>query len=375
MFGSLTYLQLQEYWWFLVAVLAAMFVFMNFVQGGQMLLHTLGKSESERDVIVNTLGRKWELSFTTLVMFGGALFAAFPLFYAVSFGGAYYVWMAILFCFIIQAVAYEYRKKPNNFFGERVYEWFMLINGSLGIFLIGVALGTLFTGGNFVVDANHLSHWTKPTYGLEALGNWFNLAFGFMLVFLARVQAELYFINSIAEESIVNRAKKWLKIDTALFLLFFLAVVYGILTMSGYSYDNSGKVFVESHKFLHNLIAMPLVTATIAIGALMVLGGICWTLLKNSTKGIWCSGIGTMFVVIGLVLMLGYNHTAFYPSLADMQSSLTIQNASGSKYTLTAMSYVSIMVPFVLAYIIWAWRAMNKDRVTIKEIESDGHHY
>ena len=375
MFGSLTYLQLQEYWWFLVGVLGALFVFMNFVQGGQMLLWKLGKSEDERDLIVNALGRKWELTFTALVMFGGALFAAFPLFYAVSFGGAYYVWMAILFCFIIQAVAYEYRKKPNNFLGEKTYEWFMFINGSLGIFLIGVALGTLFTGGNFVVDSMNHSKWTMPTYGLEALSNWFNLAFGFMLVFLARVQAELYFINSVAEESIINRAKSALKVDTALFLLFFAVVVYGILTMSGYSYDENGKIFVESHKFLHNLMAMPIVTAMILVGALMLLGGVCLTLLKNSTKGIWCSGIGTILVVIGLFLILGYNHTAFYPSLSDMQSSLTIENASGSRYTLIAMSYVSLMVPFVLAYIIWAWRAMNRDKMTIKEVKSDSHHY
>jgi len=375
MFGSLTYLQLQEYWWFLVGVLGALFVFMNFVQGGQMLLWKLGKSEDERDLIVNALGRKWELTFTALVMFGGALFAAFPLFYAVSFGGAYYVWMAILFCFIIQAVAYEYRKKPNNFLGEKTYEWFMFINGSLGIFLIGVALGTLFTGGNFVVDSMNHSKWTMPTYGLEALSNWFNLAFGFMLVFLARVQAELYFINSVAEESIINRAKSALKVDTALFLLFFAVVVYGILTMSGYSYDENGKIFVESHKFLHNLMAMPIVTAMILVGALMLLGGVCLTLLKNSTKGIWCSGIGTVLVVIGLFLILGYNHTAFYPSLSDMQSSLTIENASGSRYTLIAMSYVSLMVPFVLAYIIWAWRAMNRDKMTIKEVKSDSHHY
>jgi len=375
MFEKLSLMQLQEYWWFLIALLAALFVFMNLVQGGQSLLWSLTKNEDEKDLIVNSLGQKWELGFTTLVMFGGALFAAFPLFYATSFGGAYYVWMAILFCYIIQAVAYEYRKKPNNFFGEKGYEVFLFINGSLGIILVGTALGTLFSGGNFVVNSMHLSHWTKSTYGLEAVLNPFNVAFGFMLFFLARIQAALYFINSIDDENIIKRAKIVLKYETIIFLILFAYVAFSIFTMTGYSYDPVTKVVSkEPLKYLHNLLAMPIVAGTLGLGVVLLLTGIVAG-LKQSTKGIFFSGIGTVLVVISLFLILGYNHTAYYPSLADMQSSLTIQNSSGSRYTLIAMSYVSLMVPFVLGYIIWAWRAMNSKKMTINEVKNDPHHY
>jgi len=376
MFEKLDYLQLQEYWWFLVALLGGLFVFMTFVQGGQTLLYALGRKEQERDLLVNVLGRKWELSFTMLVMFGGALFAAFPLFYSVSFGGAYYVWMAILFCFIIQAVAYEYRKKPNNFFGEKTYEVFLFLNGSLGVILIGTALGTLFTGGNFIVNDMHLSWWTKSTYGLEAVLNPFNVAFGLMLFFLARIEALLYFINAVENPDILKRAKKILKVHTVLFLILFVYVIYAILSMNGYNYDpKSFIVNVQSHKYLHNLEAIPIVAGMIVLGAVLFLWGIVTDLFLNKTRGIWCSGIGAVLVVVGLFLTLGYNHTAFYPSLADMQSSLNIQNSSGSRYTLITMSYVSLMIPFVLGYIIWAWRAMNKDKATIEEIKNDPHHY
>ncbi|SFP18760.1 cytochrome d ubiquinol oxidase subunit II [Hydrogenimonas thermophila] len=376
MFENLSYLTLQEYWWFLVAVLAGMFVLMTFVQGGQTLLHTLGKTESERDVIVNSLGRKWELSFTSLVMFGGALFAAFPLFYAVSFGGAYFVWMAILFCFIIQAVAYEYRKKPDNLYGERTFETFMFINGSLGIILIGIAIGTLFTGGSFIVNDMNLSHWTEPTYGLEAVLNPFNVAFGFMLFFLARTLASLYFINNINEETIVTRAKAALKRSTILFLIAFLYVAVNLLVMKGYAYDPVTKVvYVEEGKYLHNFLDMPLVLAVFTAGVFLLLTGIFVTLFKKSKKGIWFSGTGTVLTVIALFLILGFNNTVFYPSLSDLQSSLTIENSSGSQYTLVAMSYVSLMVPFVLAYIAAVWRAMDSKKITIKEVEEDPHHY
>lgn len=376
MFEHMDYLTLQQYWWFLIAVLGAVFVFMNFVQGGQTLLYSVAKTETERDMIVNSLGRKWELGFTTLVMFGGALFAAFPLFYATSFGGAYYVWMAILFCFIIQAVAYEYRKKPNNIFGQKTYEIFLFINGSLGIILIGTALGTLFTGGNFVVNEMNLSHWTKTTYGLEAVLNPFNVAFGFMLFFLARVQAALYFLNNIADKEIRRRARIVIRYEGILFLITFLYVVYGVLTMQGFNYDPVTKVVnVEAFKFLHNFLAMPVVALLFVVGVILVLGGIIVGAFFKSTKGIWFSGFGTVFVVIALFLILGYNHTAYYPSLADIQSSLTIENSSGSRYTLTAMSYVSLMVPFVLGYIIVVWRAMDREPITADEIQNDPHHY
>ncbi len=376
MFEKLNYLELQEYWWFLVGLLGALFVFMSFVQGGQSLLHRVGKSEMQRDIIVNVLGRKWELSFTTLVMFGGALFAAFPLFYATSFGGAYYLWMAILFCFIIQAVAYEYRKKPNNLFGERVYEWFLFINGSLGIILIGVALGTLFTGGNFVVNDMHLSHWTKKSYGLEALLNFFNLAFGFMLFFIARILAAEFFIKTVNEPKIIERSRIVLKYEGAMFVILFLYVTFAIVTMDGYSYDLVTKrVSLEHFKFLHNFIAMPIVTITFIVGALLFLAGIAIDLFAKKENGIFYSGIGVVLVVLSLFLILGYNHTAYYPSLANIQSSLTIQNSSGSRYTLVAMSYVSLMVPFVLAYIAVVWRAMTSQKISEKEIQNDPHHY
>ena len=376
MFETLSYLQLQQYWWFLVSLLAALFVFMTFVQGGQTLLWTLGKREDQRDVIVNALGRKWELTFTSLVMFGGALFAAFPLFYATSFGGAYYVWMAILFCFIIQAVAYEYRKKPDNFFGEKTYEVFLFINGSLGIILIGTALGTLFTGGNFIVNSSHLSHWTVPTYGLEAVLNFFNVAFGFMLFFLARLLAALYFINAIDDEDIVKRAHIVLKYETWIFLLLFAYVAADILLMQGYNYDpKTFAVSLEPMKYLHNFMALPLVAAGFAIGVLLLLAGLFTGIFSKSDKGIWPAGIGVVLTVTSLFVMLGYNHTAYYPSLADMQSSLTIQNSSSSQYTLTAMSYVSLLVPFVLGYIIIVWRIMNRKKITVDEVKNDPHHY
>ena len=376
MFDTLSYLTLQHYWWFLVGLLGALFVFMTFVQGGQTLLWSLGKSEAQRDLIVNVLGRKWELTFTSLVMFGGALFAAFPLFYATSFGGAYYVWMAILFCFIIQAVAYEYRSKPHNVFGKRTYEIFLFINGSLGIILIGTALGTLFTGGNFIVDEMHLSHWTKSSYGLEAVLSFFNVAFGFMLFFLARLLAALYFINAIDDEEIVRRARIVLRYETWIFLILFLYVTGAMLTMQGYSYDPVTKVVsAEAGKYLHNFEQMPAVALLFALGVVLLLWGIAVDLFFKSDKGIWPAGVGSVLVVLALFLIIGYNHTAFYPSLADPQSSLTIENSSGSRYTLTAMAYVSLMVPFVLGYIIVVWRAMNRTKTSVDEVERDPHHY
>ncbi len=376
MFNALTTLQLQEYWWFLTALLAALFVFMTFVQGGQSLLWTLAKTETERDIIVNALGRKWELTFTSLVMFGGALFASFPLFYATSFGGAYYVWMAILFCFIIQAVAYEYRKKPGNVFGEKTYEVFLFINGSLGIILVGTALGTLFTGGHFIVNDMHLSHWTTKAYGLEAVLSFFNVAFGFMLFFLARLSAALYFINAVDDASILSRARTVLKYESWIFLILFLYVAGSILTMNGYTYDPQTMIVsVEPMKFLHNFEAMPAVAGMFAIGVLLLLAGLYMGAYTQSDKGIWPAGMGIVLTVTALMLILGYNHTAYYPSLSDMQSSLTIENSASSRYTLIAMSYVSLLVPFVLGYIVLVWRAMNREKITADEVENDPHHY
>jgi len=367
---------LQTYWWLLVSIIGALFVFMTFVQGGQTLLYTLGKNEDERDLIINSLGRKWELTFTSLVMFGGALFAAFPLFYAVSFGGAYYVWMAILFCFIIQAVSYEYRKKPNNFFGKRFYERLLFINGSLGIFLIGVALGTLYTGGNFIVNEMHLSHWTKASYGLEALLVPFNIAFGLMLVFLSRIQGSLYLYNNLDNKALEQRTLNTLKQNTILFLPLFLYIAVSILFQKGYSYNaNTSLVTAESMKLLYNLMTYPLLGGILLVGVLTLLYAIYSALIKYHKGTIWLSGLGTVLTVTVLLFILGINHTVYYPSLADLQSSLTIENSSGSQYTLFVMSIVSLLVPVVLGYIFLVWRSMDKTKMTIEEVKSDAHHY
>ncbi len=374
MFGNLSYLTLQEYWWFLVALLGSLFTFMTFVQGGQTLLNKFAKNNDEKDIIIASLGRKWELTFTTLVMFGGALFAAFPLFYAVSFGGAYFVWMAILFCFIIQAVSYEYRKKPNNFLGQKVYEVFLYINGSLGIILIGIALGTLFTGGNFIVTNMNLSAWTLPTRGLEAILNPINVILGFTIFFLARVQAEMYFLNNIDNEKISFRAKTQLRQDAILFIGFFVLFVISLLTATGAAYNANG-FFTVKYKFLLNFLNSPVLLVSFLIGTIMVLYAIFISLFKNSKKGIWFSGIGTVLVVLSLLCLLGFNNTAIYPSISNLQSSLNIQNSSSSKYTLVTMSYVSLLVPFVLAYIIFVWRIMDRKKITLDEIKSDSHGY
>ena len=371
MFDLLTY---QQYWWFIIALLAGLFVFMTFVQGGQTLLHTLAKTEDEKSIIIGSLGRKWELTFTTFVMFGGALFAAFPLLYAVSFGGAYYVWMIILFCFIIQAVSYEYRVKPNNFLGQKIYEIFLYINGSLGIILIGTALATFFTGGNFIKSDMNLSSWVTHSYGLEAVLNPFNVSFGLTLFFLSRVLASLYFINNIDHDMIIKRAKKELKVNFILFLGFFLLVATVLLILSGVEYKND-IFYVVQNKFLDNFLSMPLLIITFISGVCLILYAMYITLFKNSDKGIWFAGIGTVLTVTTILSLIGFNHTAIYPSLVDLNSSLTIENSSGSLYTLEVMSYVSLGVPIVLGYIFYLWRIMDTNKITKDEILSDSHHY
>ncbi len=373
MFDLLT---LQEYWWFLVSVIGALFVFMTFVQGGQTLLYRLGHSEDERDLLINSLGRKWELAFTLLVMFGGALFAAFPLFYAVSFGGAYYVWMAILFCFIIQAVAYEYRKKPNNLYGKRFYENLLYINGSLGIFLIGVALATLYSGGNFIVNDSHLSHWTLASYGLEALLNPFNVAFGLMIVFLSRVQGALYFLNSLDAPELTKRIKKIVIINFLMFLGLFLYVLATILFAEGLVYNpDTLIVTVKSMKFLHSFMEMPQLAISLLIGVLSLLYGVYIAVQKNAQNAIWFTGFGTIVAVATLLFVLGVHNSVYYPSLVDLQSSLTIANSSGTHYTLSIMAVVSLLVPVVGVYVVYVWRSMDKTKLTIDEVKSDSHHY
>ena len=385
MFENLTYLTLQHYWWAVVALLGAILVFMFFVQGGQTLIYTLGKTDAQKKIVVNALGRKWDLTFTTLVTFGGAAFASFPLFYSTSFGGAYWVWMIILFAFIFQAVSYEYRTKPNNFLGEKTYETFLFINGLLGTILIGTAVGTFFTGSEFSINNMNNSFWETPYRGLELafnftrFGTYVNLSLGLAIFFLSRVLASMYFMNSVDNNEILTRAKKQVITNAIPFLIFFLFFLFSIILIDGFAYNSStGVVSMEEHKYLNNLLEMPIVAIIFLLGVVMVLLGIIRGYFfydKCKDKAIWISGIGTILTVFGLLLLVGYNNTCFYPSTYDLQSSLTIENASSSKYTLTAMAYVSLLVPFVIAYIWYAWSALNKKKITKEEMENDSHAY
>lgn len=375
MFETLSLLSLQQYWWIIISLLGSLLVFLMFVQGGQTLLH-LGKTDMERTILVNSLGRKWEFTFTTLVTFGGAFFASFPLFYSTSFGGAYWVWMAILFCFVIQAISYEYRSKPENFLGKRVYETFLLINGALGTILIGTAVATFFTGSMFSVSDVNFSRWETSTHGLEAALNLHNLSLGLAVFFLARVLGLLYFINNINHKAILDRAYKQLWFNVLPFLFFFLTFLIWLLVRDGFAYDPVTKVVsMEPYKYLHNLLEMPLVSVFLVLGVVLVLYGLFMSLFRAATKGIWFTGIGTVLTVFALFLIAGFNHTAYYPSTFDLQSSLTIENSSSSHYTLTAMSYVSLFVPFVFAYIFFAWKAIDKSKITEEELNNESHKY
>lgn len=381
-----TYILLQHYWWFIISLLGAILVFLLFVQGGQGLLFSIGKTNDEKTMIINSLGRKWEFTFTTLVTFGGAFFASFPLFYSTSFGGAFYVWMAILFVFVIQAISYEFRRKPNNFLGERTYEIFLVINGLVGPLLIGTAVATFFTGANFTVDTMNLaniggnttiSQWTNPWRGLEAVLDYRNLALGLAVMFLARVLALQYFMNDIDDKTIADRSRKALLYNALAFVPLFLVFLISILVSNGWAVDPAtGVVSIEPYKYLHNLLAMPVVAVLLVVGIV----GVLWGIVKgcfcaNYRKAIWFSGIGTFLTVLMLLLTAGFNNTCYYPSLADMQSSLNIYNSSSSEFTLTTMSYVSIMIPFVVAYIWYAWRSMNRVKITKEEVSEDTHLY
>jgi cytochrome d ubiquinol oxidase subunit II len=376
MFGSLSILALQQYWWVIISILGSILVFLMFVQGGQTLIYTLGKTEQERTLIVNALGRKWEFTFTTLVTFGGAFFASFPLFYSTSFGGAYWVWMLILFCFVIQAISYEFRSKPNNILGSKTFETFLFINGALGTILIGTAVATFFSGSAFSVNNLHQSKWESPWHGLEAAFNIFNLSLGLTVFFLARVLAILYFMNTIQHDLIFTRSKKQLLYNAIPFVFLFLLFTVILLLRSGFAIDpNSQTVFMEPFKYLHNLIAAPLIAIIFIAGVVLVLFGIIISLLKTYTKGIWYTGFGTILTVFALFLIAGLNNTSFYPSTFNLQSSLSIRNSSSSHYTLTAMSYVSLLVPFVIAYIYSAWKSVNNKKITIEELNNEHHVY
>ena len=372
MFGSLTHMQLQELWWLITAVMGSLFLFLTFVQGGQTLLFTATRDELEKSLIINSIGKKWELTFTTLVLFGGALFAAFPLFYATSFGGAYWVWMLILFTFILQAVSFEYRKKPDNLLGARTYEIFLAINGSVGLLLIGAAVGTFFTGSQFTLNDYNQVDWLTPFRGLEAATNLFNLALGLFLVFLARILGALYLVNNIDHAPLSDRLRKAAWINFLWLLPLLLLVLVGLATMEGFAVDpQTGQVSMESGKYLHNLLAMPAVALLLVAGLISVIYGVAAARFLGKKSGIWFGGSGTVLVGLSLFALAGYNHTAFYPSTADLQSSLTIYNASSSKYTLTAMSYVALAVPFVLAYIAYVWWKMDARKLTVDELSGE----
>ena len=374
---------LQHYWWFIISLLGALLVFLMFVQGGQALLYDIGRTEEERNMLDNSLGRKWEFTFTTLVTFGGAFFASFPLFYSTSFGGAFYVWMAILFCFVLQAVAYEYRRKPANVFGERTFNAFLLINGVLGPLLIGTAVGTFFTGAEFTVDRLNLanqggaaviSQWATPWHGLEAVAEWRNVLLGAAVALLAMTLACQYFMNNIDDETILRRAQSRMRLFGVLFVVCFVAWLLALLLADGRAADAAGTISVEPYKYLRNLLEMPYVTVVLLLGVVSVL----WSIRLGwcgSRRAVWFGGAGTVLTVLSLLLLAGWNGTAYYPSLTDMQSSLTISNTSSSLFTLRTMAWVSLFVPFVAAYIWYAWRAMNRRPITREEIRGDDHQY
>jgi hypothetical protein len=372
---SLSLENLQIYWWFIVSLLGGLLVFMMFVQGGQSLIFSLGKDELKKDMLINSIGRKWELTFTTLVMFGGACFAAFPLFYATSFGGAYWVWLAILFCFIVQAVSYEYRKKPDNFLGARTYEIFLFINGSLGVILIGMAVSTFFSGSDFVLNEHNFVEWKTPFRGLEALANPYLYLLGIAMFFLSRIGGCLYLMNNIADDEFIQNARKQLLINTVLFLPFFLGFLAWVLTKDGFAYDANGIVSLMPYKYAINLIEMPIVGILLLVGVVLVLVGIFQGAFTKSIRGIFAYGVGVTLAVTALFLITGLNGTAFYPSFSDLSSSLTIKNASSSHYTLGVMAYVSLLVPVVLVYIIVVWRAIDSKKITQDEIKNDHHAY
>ena len=379
------YIFLQHYWWFVVSLLGALLVFLLFVQGGNSLLFCLGKTEEQKKMMINSTGRKWEFTFTTLVTFGGAFFASFPLFYSTSFGGAYWLWMIILFSFVLQAVSYEFQSKAGNLLGKTTYRTFLVINGVVGPVLLGGAVATFFTGSNFYIKKGNIadaampviSQWANGWHGLDALLNPWNVVLGLAVFFLARILGALYFINNINEDDLVKRCRRALWGNTALFLVFFLAFVIRTLLADGYAVrPETGEVFMEPYKYLTNFLQMPVVLLVFLVGVVAVLWGIIRTLWKPAfDKGIWFAGAGTVLTVLALLLVAGYNNTAYYPSTHDLQSSLTLANSCSSQFTLKVMAYVSILVPFVLAYIFYAWRSIDNRKIDAKEMEEGGHAY
>lgn len=379
------YSYLQYYWWLVVSLLGALLVFLLFVQGGNSLLFSLAKTDEQRRMLVNSTGRKWEFTFTTLVTFGGAFFASFPLFYSTSFGGAYWLWMIILFTFVLQAVSYEFQSKVGNLLGKKTYQIFLVINGVVGPLLLGGAVATFFTGSNFLVNKENMtelampviSSWGNGWHGLDALANPWNVVLGLAVFFLARILGLLYFRNNIADEELATRGRRLLLVNSALFLLFFLSFLVRLLVGDGFAVNpETQEIYLQPYKYALNFIEMPPVLILFVVGVLLVLGGIGRTLLSATfNKGIWFTGIGTVLTVLALFLVAGYNDTAYYPSTADLQSSLTLRNSCSSAFTLEVMAYVSLLVPFVLAYIFHAWRSLDRTKITAEELDGDSHAY
>ena len=380
----MTYYFLQNYWWFIISLLGALLVFLLFVQGANSMIFQLGKTPDDRRMLINSTGRKWEFTFTTLVTFGGAFFASFPLFYSTSFGSAYWIWLLILFTFIIQAISYEFQNKTGNIFGVRTFQTCLIINGILGPLLLGGAVATFFTGSNFIVEKANItnsmqpviSHWANGSRGLDVLLNPWVVIFGIAVVFLARILGTLYINNNVNDDTIRTRVRKQLLVNTILFLLFFLPFLIVTLFSEGYAVNEAGTIVMEPMKYFNNLLTMWPLAIILLVGVVLLLFGIIKTILKpNYVRGIWPAGIGVVCVVLVLFLIAGWNNTAYYPSTADLQSSLTIQNSSSSEFTLKAMFYVSFLVPFVLAYIVYAWRAIDKKAIDRQEITEDDHAY
>lgn len=377
----MTYEFLQHYWWLVVSLLGALLVFLMFVQGANSMIFSLGRTEEEQRMVVNSTGRKWELTFTTLVTFGGAFFASFPLFYSTSFGGAYWLWMLILFSFVLQAVSYEFQNKLGNLLGTRTFRWFLVANGILGPLLLGGAVATFFNGSNFIVDKNNIagglqpviSRWANSSGGLDALLDVWNLVLGFAVFFLARVLGTLYVRNNVNDENIRNRCGVRLLGAAVPFLILFVAFVLHVLLKDGYAYDAAtGEISIVPGKYLDNMLTMWYVFAAFVAGVALVIYAIAKTMLdKTYIKGIWPAGIGVVLTVLALLLCAGWNGTAYYPSNADLQSSLTIANSSSSEFTLSVMAVVSLLVPFVLAYIAYVWRAMDRKKIDKAELGTD----
>lgn len=374
-----TYEFLQNYWWFLIALLGGLLVFLLFVQGGNALIFLAGKTEDERQLIVNSTGRKWELTFTTLVTFGGAFFASFPLFYSTSFGGAYWVWILILITFVFQAVSYEFQNKAGNLLGKNAFRVFLTINGCLAPLLIGTAVGTFFTGSEFMVNKNAvadigapvISRWANSWHGLEAVANPFNVEFGLMVMFLAICLGALYMINNIDDNKLATQLRKSLLICFVGFLIMFVLVLINFITMEGFAVDAEGVVSMEKGKYLHNLLQMPVVLIMFLIGAVLLVTGVVMTLLKKDfRRGIWFAAPGTVLAVMAIFMIAGYNGTSYYPSTADLQASLTLSNSCSSEFTLKTMAIVSLIIPFVVAYIAYFWRQMDKKSLTKEELET-----